>query len=120
MVKENYYQEHLDIWKAEKTAASGNSGRIAIANTALTYFEGQMDTWCKQGFTAKTLPDYESSKMILWNTANTHILLGDHTIYFDKIYTKDNCNVKVCSIVQDSNNAGSTQITNNFQVVLDS
>ena len=99
MVKENYYQEHLDIWKAEKTAASGNSGRIAIANTALTYFEGQMDTWCKQGFTAKTLPDYESSKMILWNTANTHILLGDHTIYFDKIYTKDNCNVKVCSIV---------------------
>ena len=86
----------------------------------MTYLEGEMDTLCKSGFTTKTLPDYEESKVILWDPSNTKVFLGDNSLYFDTIYAKDNCKLKSCNIVQNSNNQETTQITNNFEVLLDS
>jgi len=59
MVKENYYQEFIDLFETERTAAAGDTPRITKANTGLNYFEGQMKTWCEAGFTTKVLPDYE-------------------------------------------------------------
>ena len=120
MVKENYYQEFIDLFEAEKAAATAASDtpRTNLANTGLTYFEGQMDTWCKQGFTTKVLPDYEQTKTILYDAGNTKVVLGDHTIYFDKIYTKDNCKVKICSLVKDSNNQADGTYGSNFEVPL--
>jgi hypothetical protein len=77
-----------------------------------------MDTWCKAAFTAKALPDYEQTKTILYDAANTKITIGDHTIYFDKIYTKDNCKVKICTWVKHSNSAVDTPNLSYFEVPL--
>jgi len=43
--------------------------------------------------------------------------IGDHTIYFDTIYTKDNCKVKTCSMVK-TNNAADGTYGGNFEVPL--
>ena len=46
------------------------------------------------------------------------MILGDHESYFDKVYNKDNCKLKTCSIVKDDNSVDSTNVAN-FEVVIE-
>ena len=65
MVKLDYYQEYIDLWKQEQTDATtaGDSSRQSAATTGTTIFEGNMDTECKLHFTPKAIPSGDESKL---------------------------------------------------------
>lgn len=42
----------------------------------------------------------DSLKEVEYDDTNAMILIGDITKYFEKIYYKNNCKIKECSIVQ--------------------
>ena len=77
-----------------------------------------MDTWCKSGFTAKTLLAADQSKVYQYDTGNTPIVIADHTTYYESVHNKDTCKLKSCTWVIASSDADDATYASYFEVVL--